>query len=424
MPTLIAWKLVFSNEVNKWGTHYGPIFIGNNNGETFEIPSRDEITSDALQYWYKRYETVQNPLLKVRYCGLVWDFYYLLPDKRKPFDLYDNLSRFLVVENNDGYSLYASFHHIIFDALSDGVFKKDLQKILDGGSVEVDDSFLKVSAFSQQIQETDEYTEAESFYDRMLADVDEVSGLLDSADGDGPDAILLDLELDYTQFKSFLSKYNVSENVLFTSVFAYTLSRFAGSDKVLFNVVEYGRGRFNNNNAIGMYVNTLPMLVDCKDQNVSDFMEYMSDLVYDVMKYNYYPFRLLAKEYGIDAGILFQFMPDWISDDDTDYSEFESMQEESEPESVENLSNDLSIDIIQEGKSYSISLQYSAKYSGDMMNRFAESYKSILSQIICVDKLSEINYVSDSDLELLDTYNQTEHALEYNDIFYFEHIKI
>ena len=93
---MLAWKLVFSNEVNKWGTHYGPIFIGNNNGETFEIPSRDEITSDALQYWYKRYEMVQNPLLKVRYCGLVWDFYYLLPDKRKPFDLYEQYTNALL----------------------------------------------------------------------------------------------------------------------------------------------------------------------------------------------------------------------------------------------------------------------------------------------------------------------------------------
>ena len=165
-----------------------------------------------------------------------------------------------------------------------------------------------------------------------------------------------------------------------------------------------------------MYVNTLPMLVDCKDQNVSDFMKYMSDLVYDVMKYNYYPFRLLAKEYEIDSSILFQFMPEWINDDDTDYSEFESMQEDSESRNIDELISDLSIDIVQEGKSYYIYLQYSAKYSEDVMNRFAESYKSILSQIISVDKLSEINYVSGSDLEILDDINQTEHDLKYDDI--------
>ena len=64
----------------------------------------------------------------------------------KPFDLYDSLCRFLIVENDDEYLLFAVFHHLIFDALSDSVFKCDLQAVLDGGSVELDDSFLKVSA--------------------------------------------------------------------------------------------------------------------------------------------------------------------------------------------------------------------------------------------------------------------------------------
>ena len=54
--------------------------------------------------------------------------------------------------------------------------------------------------------------------------------------------------------------------------------------------------RFNNFNSIGMFVNTLPLLVNCKNQTISSFMSGMSDLIYDVMKYNYYPFRLLANE--------------------------------------------------------------------------------------------------------------------------------
>jgi hypothetical protein len=54
-----------------------------------------------------------------------------------------------------------------------------------------------------------------------------------------------------------------------------------GSDKVLFNIVENGRDRFNNFNSIGMYVNTLPLLVDCKNQEIPSFMEYMSNRVLD-----------------------------------------------------------------------------------------------------------------------------------------------
>ena len=214
---------------------------------------------------------------------------FLMDYLSMPFDLYDSLSRFLIVENEDNYSLFASFHHIIFDAISNNVFKQDLQTILDGGVVDLDDSFLKVSAFTQEIQKTSEYIDAKNFYDYLLADLDEAGSLLDDVCGDGPGISEIGLDLDYDLFKAFLDEHGLSENAVFTSVFAYTLSRYVGSDKVFFNITENGRDRFNNFNAIGMHVNTLPILADCKNQDVHSFMTGMSDLVYDVTLWNTHP---------------------------------------------------------------------------------------------------------------------------------------
>ena len=39
------------------------------------------------------------------------------------------------------------------------------------------------------------------------------------------------------------------------------------------------------------------------------FMEYMSGLIYDVMRYNYYPFRLLANEFDLNNDIASDFFP-------------------------------------------------------------------------------------------------------------------
>ncbi|WP_296889690.1 non-ribosomal peptide synthetase, partial [uncultured Methanobrevibacter sp.] len=333
----------------------------------------------------------------------------------KPFDLHSSLCRFLIVKNEDNYSLYTAIHHIVFDALSGSIFKQDLQRILDHEHVDYDDSFLKVSAFNQQIQESEEYDEANNFYDKMLADSDEVGVLLDSVLTDGPGFCQSDLEIDFNSFKSFLDNHRISENVLFTSVFAYTLSRFVGSDKVLFNIVENGRDRFNNYESIGMYVNTLPILADCKNQDITSFISYMSEIIYGVMKYNYYPFRTLAKKYNIDSSILFQFLPEWIGDDETSI-EFESIPKERIIEEMEELINDLSVRIIQNGQKYNILIQYSNKYSNEVIERFINSYKLILSQIIGVNELSEIEYVSKEDLEYLDSYNMTESSLDYDDI--------
>ena len=324
----------------------------------------------------------------------------------KPFDLHDSLCRFLIVENDDAYSLFAVFHHIIFDALSDAVFKQDLLSILQGKNVEIDDSFLKVAAFNQQIEKTDEY-----------------------------------VDLNYDLFKSFLSENRISENVLFTGVFAYTLSRFVGNDKVLFNIIENGRDRFNNFNSIGMFVNTLPLLVDCRNQEISSFLDSVSNTVYDAMRYNSYPFRLMAKEYGIDSGILFQFMPEWVGEnenlDEFDLLDYEddSLMDSAEDlisdfeydsllDSAEDLISDFVVELIESGQSYSLKVEYSEKYSNDFIRSFIESYKLILNEMInsvnLTDisslNLADINYVTMKDIELLDSYNQTERGLDYADI--------
>ncbi|MCR5026154.1 MAG: amino acid adenylation domain-containing protein, partial [Methanobrevibacter sp.] len=333
----------------------------------------------------------------------------------KPFDLSDSLSRFLIAENEDNYTLFASFHHIIFDALSDAVFKKDLQSILDGKEVELDDSFMKVSAFDKVIQESADYAEAKNFYDSILVDSDEVGVLLDSVLADGPGVCHSELEMDFNSFTTFLDKNGISENVLFTSVFAYTLSRFVGSDKVLFNIAENGRDRFNNYDSIGMYVNTLPMLADCKNQEISVFMDYMSDLVYKVMSYNYYPFRLLSNEYDIDSRIFFQFMPEWINIEDDELAE-QGFSYADFMEGQKDFISDFSVEVVQDGESYALNVAYSDKYSTDIVKRFIEAYKLILSQFIDVDRLSDINFISDSDLQILESYNETEHPLDYEDI--------
>ena len=51
-----------------------------------------------------------------------------------------------------------------------------------------------------------------------------------------------------------------------------------------------------------------------------------------------------------------------------------------------------------------------------MVERFMDSYKLILSQLISVDELSEIDYTSDSDLNLLDSINDNERDLVYDDV--------
>ena len=195
------------------------------------------------------------------------------------------------------------------------------------------------------------------------------------------------------------------------------MSRFVGSDKVLFNLIDNGRDRFNNYDAVGMYVNTLPLLVDCKNQDVSSFFGYLFDLVYDVMRFDYYPFRILANEYDINSNILFQFLPDWI-DTKQDYDSLDSYEtvENTLISEMDDLIADFNVSLSQNGNDYTLSIMYSDRYSNDFAQSFVKTYNLILSQIITVKQLRDINYISKSDVALLDSYNKTEHPLEYEDV--------
>ena len=336
---------------------------------------------------------------------------FILQFLTEPFDLYDNLSRFLIVKKEDKIVLFTVLHHLISDALSLYSFKNNLKRVLNGEYIETDDSFLKVSAFNQQIKQTKEYDNAKIFYNTMFMDMDEVIVLSDDVVNETPGICSKELNVDISEF---LAKHNIGDNVLFTSVFAYTLSRFVGGDKVLFNIVENGRSRFNNYDSIGMFANTLPIIADCKNQNVGSFIEYMSDLIYTVMKYNYYPFRFLANEYDVNSNILFQYFPSWIDlSEDTDY--IDEIYDDIVGEMGDVIS-DLIVQVVQEKDKYNISISYSDKYSPYLVQQLIDSYELILNDIIKVEKLSDINYTSASDLELLDSYNQTEHSLKYGGI--------
>ena len=309
-----------------------------------------------------------------------------------PFDLQESLCRFLITNDNDNCKLFAAFNHIIFDGLSANVFKRDMQAILDGESISVDDSFLKVSAFSQQIQNTDEYVNAKNFYESMLIDNEETSTLMESIDSNEQGKLKIDLDFDINLLKSFLDKHGVSENVLFAGSFAYALSRFTGYENASFNLVENGRDRFNNFNSIGMYANTLPILVNCKNQNVASFMENTSSLIYDAMRYNYYPFRLLANEYNINLDILFQFLPEWIGNNE----EFDKNNSLNDNENKiitqrDNQIADLIVEVAPSGEEYNLNITYCDKFSKNFVEHFAKSYKLILQQIINIERL-EVHY--------------------------------
>jgi hypothetical protein len=203
-----------------------------------------------------------------------------------------------------------------------------------------------------------------------------------------------DLEFDRIAFKSFLNNVGISENVLFTSVFAYALSQFVDGDKVLFTLIENGRDRFNEN-FIGMTSNVMPLVADCKDRSINSFMKDMADAVYGISRHSYYPIVLLYQKYDFEVNILFQFVPNWIADD---FNNVEGIDDIGSEEIMNHILNshgdqitEFFVQIYQNGENYRLIITNSNKYSNNLIEDFKETYTSILSNIINANLHSNLN---------------------------------
>ncbi len=73
---IVAFDFAENCNDKYWGTYYGPqwTFVKKDTGEEVYVPNIKDVTEDMIAHWEERARTVVNPLLKMRYTGLVLEF--------------------------------------------------------------------------------------------------------------------------------------------------------------------------------------------------------------------------------------------------------------------------------------------------------------------------------------------------------------
>lgn len=89
----LAFRLQPQYGNNPWGHYYyGPqITFRGAKGLPIYSPAIDEITPEVVEYWKKRLTNSNNPLLKLRYATLVWDFQPSICHQPNDGTLYRNI---------------------------------------------------------------------------------------------------------------------------------------------------------------------------------------------------------------------------------------------------------------------------------------------------------------------------------------------
>ena len=364
--------------------------------ECIECPSNLSITEieNAIHAFIDK-----HPILKGRVSDngeiplLICDSYPLIEitdndnysDFIEKFDLEKYLARFFIINGTYCRYIFYDIHHIINDGVGFSIIKKDLTDAFNGNLNATQDlGFVNAGYDSFESQFSPAYRSAHEFYSKQLHRIKESKSLVKSGNGSH---IMISLPIHGIKdnVEEFTRNNNITVGTFLNAVFAYTYSCFVESTEVYYNFVEHGRHEIYAQNALGMFARTIPVLIDCKDDDINSYLSYFSDLTLNSMLNSVYPFRLLAKEFNLNKNVLFEY--------NYDLNDVSGIKDEIiiGKDIIDGFAEFFCI-INDLDDGYVIHIKQTDKFSDDTAIDFARLYVKILTQMLNKKRLGEINY--------------------------------
>jgi hypothetical protein len=230
----------------------------------------------------------------------------------RPFGLFGSepLFRTEVIETEKSICLLADGHHAIVDGMSfTPVLTTALAKIAAGGSIEPQPYGMYQAAEAEQaLFGTEAYRRAKDYYARKFAG-HEMTTLSHSQPGSIGRMARVTLTVDQPVCEDWCCEHNVKPSHLFQAAFSYVMSVLTREEQVAFAVENHGRGDRRLQSSVGMFVKTIPMLIDANPScRVIDFIRSQREELKEAISHIDYPFTHFCRDLGLKPGVAFNFM--------------------------------------------------------------------------------------------------------------------
>jgi len=304
-------------------------------------------------------------------------------------------------------------HHIISDGTSLSVLTDEIDRAYSGETIaEEEYSVYDLTLDEQAARNGKNLTQAKEVYDAVFRGIS--ADYLPETDFDEvTKTSVFDhrIKADINTVKKFCKDNNISESVLFTGVFAMIISKFTGHEDAYFATVHNGRTDPRYERLAAMLVKTLPIYVDLKpDMKVCDFLSGLDKEINLLKRHDIYSFADAVRDYGVNADVLFVYQGRMMSSVRLDGRELEIVNVENPVPKAE-----ISAELFEEDTNFRLTVEYNGgSYSEDWMASFADAYSTCLNSLISVEKIGEIDILSDLELEKYHKFNDTDIAVEYH----------
>ncbi|MEQ9810562.1 amino acid adenylation domain-containing protein [Streptococcus jiangjianxini] len=217
----------------------------------------------------------------------------------RPFDLEKGLTmRIFVLHDLQSDYLLIDKHHIITDGVSEQLFYDDLSNFYLSDKELIEDTVSLCDA----VTHVDKLQESKSWwlnhlkgYERLnlIKDLECYPNTLHKGD-----TFISEITPNLSnKVENFSKANNVSEYTIYFTIFSILLSKMYNSSDFVIGTVSSGRN-FNNQNSIGMFVNTLPIRVKPKgNTKLDDYINEVNNILLTAIENEDYQFDQIVSDF-------------------------------------------------------------------------------------------------------------------------------
>ncbi|MES2296924.1 MAG: amino acid adenylation domain-containing protein, partial [Pseudomonadota bacterium] len=199
-------------------------------------------------------------------------------------------------------------HHIITDHVGLDIIQKELA-LYHMGQADNLPATMAYREFIAHTQHQAKHNDAQAYFRQTLGDIDEPTAPFNLLDVQGKDGQILDHKLAVPaqvsdQIRRLAKEMRISPAVVFHAAWALVLAACSGRDDVVFGTVMSGRlqGTVGAENALGVFINTLPLRVKLKDIKARELIRQVHRALLDLLPYEQTPLALVQRCTSLSGG--------------------------------------------------------------------------------------------------------------------------
>ena len=287
----------------------------------------------------------------------------------KPFDLSKGpLCRFVIVRTPERVCLLTDFHHLVFDGASLNFFIKELAAAIDGTYPQPEEyTYFDYVSDEKKFEQSPEFEENKKYFADMLSDFESASEITSDVSGKEEEGTMgrVSSPLDFKAASDFCKTRNVTPASLFLASTFYAVSRYVSDSRVYLSTISSGRSDVRTADTYGMFVNTLPLGLEIKNESAAEFVKHSAEVFDGAIRHEKYPFARIASDYGFVPNIMYEYQIGVVEKD-------EGLKRESLGLEVSKFK--LSVHIEERDGTPCVALYYNdALYSENLMQSLARS---------------------------------------------------